>query len=156
MSNSITVRLTVPAGGSGVSALSACVEQAGGLVTAVVLMFLGERIGRAVPLAVLLVAGGALKLVAAVTTDPTVYTIALIAWKWTAFTGARVSGWTAANQRGSNATRPMAKSDRVAAMAPAFAFASELLRMAKTMSKPPIPGSTSSAMNPHGSPPLKV
>lgn len=55
-------------------------SSAGGLVAAVVLMFLGERIGRAVPLAVLLVAGGALKLVAAVTTDPTVYTIALIAW----------------------------------------------------------------------------
>ncbi len=34
MSNSITVRLTVPSGGSGVSALSACVEQSGGLVTA--------------------------------------------------------------------------------------------------------------------------
>ena len=34
VSNSITVRLTVPAGGSGVSALSACVEEAGGLVTA--------------------------------------------------------------------------------------------------------------------------
>lgn len=34
VSNSITVRLTVPAGGSGVSALSASVEAAGGLVTA--------------------------------------------------------------------------------------------------------------------------
>ncbi len=82
-------------------------------------------------------------------------TMALIAWKWTAFTGARVSSWTAANQRGSSETRPMAKSVRVAAVAPAFALAMELFRMAKTTSRPPTPGSTSSAMKPHGSPSLK-
>ncbi|MDQ0728814.1 MFS transporter [Microbacterium sp. W4I20] len=55
-------------------------SSAGGLVATIALTFIGEKLGRAVPLAVLLVAGGALKLVAALTTDPTVYTIALIAW----------------------------------------------------------------------------
>src|SRR5574338_1398197 len=62
---------------------------------------------------------------------------ALIAWKWTALMGARVSGETAANQRGSRRTRPMANSERVAAVAPELALAIELLRMANTTSRPP-------------------
>ena len=78
----------------------------------------------------------------------------VMAWKWTALTGARVSGWTAANQRGSRVARPMAKSDRVAAVAPELAFATVLLRMAKTTSRPPSVPSTSVAMPPHGSPPF--
>ena len=82
--------------------------------------------------------------------------IAVTAWKWTALTGARVSGWTAAKKRGSSPARPIAKSDRVAAVAPALALASELLRIAKTTSRPPMPGSTSSAMKPHGSPSCDV
>lgn len=55
-------------------------SSAGGLVAAVVLTLLGDRVGRAVPLAVFLVVGGALKLTAALTTDATVYTVVLIAW----------------------------------------------------------------------------
>ncbi len=82
--------------------------------------------------------------------------IAVMAWKWTAFTGARVSGFTAANQCGSSRTRPIANSVRVAAVAPELALASELLRIAKMISRPPMPGRTSSAMKPHGSPSLKV
>lgn len=55
-------------------------SSAGGLVAAIALIFIGDKLGRAVPLAILLIAGGALKLIAALTTDPTVYTIVLIAW----------------------------------------------------------------------------
>ena len=55
-------------------------SSAGGLVATIALIFIGDKLGRAVPLAVLLIAGGALKLAAALTTDPTVYTIVLIAW----------------------------------------------------------------------------
>ena len=65
---------------------------------------------------------------------------AVMAWKWTALTGARVLGWTAAKNRGSSPARPMANSDRVAAVAPALALARELLRIAKTTSRPPMPG----------------
>ncbi len=72
--------------------------------------------------------------------------IAVIAWKWTAFTGVRVLGPTAANQWGSSRTRPIANSVRVAAFAPELALASELLRIAKMISRPPMPGSTCSAM----------
>lgn len=55
-------------------------SSAGGLIAAIVLIFIGEKIGRAVPFALLLLLGGALKLTAALTTDATVYTIVLIAW----------------------------------------------------------------------------
>ncbi|WP_180969100.1 MFS transporter [Microbacterium aurantiacum] len=55
-------------------------SSAGGLVAAIALIFIGDKLGRAVPLAILLIAGGALKLIAALTTDPTVYTTVLIAW----------------------------------------------------------------------------
>jgi len=55
-------------------------SSAGGLIAAIVLIFVGEKMGRAVPFAILLVLGGALKLIAALTTDATVYTIVLIAW----------------------------------------------------------------------------
>lgn len=55
-------------------------SSAGGLLAAIVLIFVGEKMGRAVPFAILLVLGGALKLIAALTTDATVYTVVLIAW----------------------------------------------------------------------------
>lgn len=55
-------------------------SSAGGFVASVVLVLVGERAGRAVPLAVFLVAGGALKLTAAMTSDATTYTVVLIAW----------------------------------------------------------------------------
>ncbi|WP_207457001.1 MFS transporter [Herbiconiux sp. SYSU D00978] len=53
---------------------------AGGLLASIVLIFIGDRLGRAVPLLVLLVLGGGLKLAASLATDPTVLTIVLIAW----------------------------------------------------------------------------
>lgn len=53
---------------------------AGGLVGAVLLMIVGNRLGRAVPLAVLLVAGGALKIVEGFVTDPTVFIVVFIVW----------------------------------------------------------------------------
>lgn len=56
------------------------VSSAGGFVAALALMFIGDELGRAVPLAILLVAGGALKLTASLTDDATVYTVVLIAW----------------------------------------------------------------------------
>ncbi|WP_211286307.1 MFS transporter [Rathayibacter tritici] len=56
------------------------ISSAGGFVAALALMVVGDTLGRAVPLAVLLVAGGALKLTASLTSDPTAYTIVLIAW----------------------------------------------------------------------------
>ena len=82
---------------------------------------------------------------------------AVIAWKWTAFTGARVSsGWTAPKKRGSQRRSAHREERAGRGRRPAFAFASELLRIAKTTSRPPMPGSTSSAMKPHGSPSLNV
>ena len=53
---------------------------AGGLVAAIALIFVGTRLGRALPLGILLALGGALKLTACITTDPTVYLITMIAW----------------------------------------------------------------------------
>lgn len=52
----------------------------GGLVAAIALIFVGARLGRALPLAVLVVAGGTLKLVACLTTDPTLFLVTMIAW----------------------------------------------------------------------------
>src|SRR4029078_9191103 len=59
-------------------------------------------------------------------------TIANNAWKWTALTGDLKGGWTGPNQRGRSVARPIANSDRVAAVAPAFAFARQLFRIART------------------------
>ena len=53
---------------------------AGGLVGAVLLMIVGDRLGRAVPLAVLLVAGGILKIVEGLVTDPTSFIVVFIVW----------------------------------------------------------------------------
>jgi hypothetical protein len=53
---------------------------AGGLVGAVLLMIVGNRLGRAVPLAVLLVAGGVLKIVEGFVTDPTTFIVVFIVW----------------------------------------------------------------------------
>ena len=55
-------------------------SSAGGFFAALVLILLGDRVGRALPMAVLLVVGGALKLGTSLATDPTVYGILLVAW----------------------------------------------------------------------------
>ena len=53
---------------------------AGGLIGSVLLMIVGNRLGRAVPLAVLLVGGGILKIVEGFVTDPTTFIVVFIAW----------------------------------------------------------------------------
>jgi hypothetical protein len=53
---------------------------AGGLVGSILLMAVGNRLGRAVPLAVLLVLGGALKIVLGFVDDPTAFIVVFIAW----------------------------------------------------------------------------
>lgn len=53
---------------------------AGGLLGAVLLMIVGNRLGRAVPLAVLLAAGGVLKIVEGFVTDPTTFIVVFIVW----------------------------------------------------------------------------
>ena len=53
---------------------------AGGLVGAILLMIVGDRLGRAVPLAILLVTGGALKIVEGFVTEPTAFIVVFIAW----------------------------------------------------------------------------
>jgi len=53
---------------------------AGGLLGSLLLMIVGARLGRAVPLVVLLVAGGVLKIVEGFVTDPTVFIVVFIAW----------------------------------------------------------------------------
>jgi DHA1 family inner membrane transport protein len=55
-------------------------SSAGGFVAALALIFLGDRLGRAVPLAVLLIVGGALKLGTSLATDPTLYGVLLVVW----------------------------------------------------------------------------
>lgn len=52
----------------------------GGLVAAAVLVFVGARLGRALPLGILLALGGTLKIIACVVTDPTAYLFTMIAW----------------------------------------------------------------------------
>ncbi|MEX5261178.1 MFS transporter [Kocuria sp. CPCC 205263] len=52
----------------------------GGLLATAAVGFLGPRLGRTVPLAVVLVAGGALKLLAGTVTDPGWYMVVVIAW----------------------------------------------------------------------------
>ena len=53
---------------------------AGGLLGSLLLMIVGARLGRAVPLVILLVAGGALKIVEGFVTDPTTFIVTFIAW----------------------------------------------------------------------------
>ncbi|MGL3807456.1 MFS transporter [Paeniglutamicibacter sp. R2-26] len=53
---------------------------AGGLIGSVLLMVIGDRLGRAVPLAVLLVLGSALKTATGFATDPTAFIVLFIAW----------------------------------------------------------------------------
>ncbi|MBY4209991.1 MFS transporter [Rhodococcus fascians] len=55
-------------------------SSAGGFFAALVLILLGDRAGRALPMTVLLVVGGALKLGTSLATDPTVYGVLLVAW----------------------------------------------------------------------------
>lgn len=52
----------------------------GGLLAAIALIFLGTRLGRALPLGILLALGAALKLTACLTTDSTTYLVTMIAW----------------------------------------------------------------------------
>lgn len=53
---------------------------AGGLVGSLLLMAVGNRLGRAVPLAVLLVLGGALKIALGFVGDPTTFIVVFIVW----------------------------------------------------------------------------
>lgn len=53
---------------------------AGGLIGSVLLMIVGNRLGRALPLVILLVLGGVLKIVEGFTTDPTAFIVVFIAW----------------------------------------------------------------------------
>ncbi|GHD03230.1 hypothetical protein [Zhihengliuella salsuginis] len=53
---------------------------AGGLLGSIGLMIIGDRLGRAVPLVVLLVAGGALKAATGFADSPTAFIVAFIAW----------------------------------------------------------------------------
>ncbi|UVJ40231.1 MFS transporter [Arthrobacter sp. CJ23] len=53
---------------------------AGGLVAGAAMAYVGNRLGRTVPLAALLVLGGVLKLAAGFATDPTWYMVSVIAW----------------------------------------------------------------------------
>lgn len=53
---------------------------AGGLLASVALMIVGDRLGRGVPLIVLLVLGGILKIVQGYVTDPTLFVVVFIVW----------------------------------------------------------------------------
>lgn len=53
---------------------------AGGLLGSLLLMAVGNRLGRAVPLVVLLVLGGVLKIVEGFVTDPTTFIVVFVAW----------------------------------------------------------------------------
>ncbi|WP_309082222.1 MFS transporter [Zhihengliuella sp.] len=53
---------------------------AGGLLGSIALMIIGDRLGRAVPLAVLLVVGSALKVATALVATPTAFIVVFIAW----------------------------------------------------------------------------
>ncbi len=53
---------------------------AGGLVGSLLLMIVGDRLGRAVPLVTLLIAGGILKIVEGFTTDATSFIVVFVAW----------------------------------------------------------------------------
>ncbi len=53
---------------------------AGGLVGTIALVAIGDRLGRGVPLFVLMVLGGVLKIAEGYVTDPTVFVVVFIAW----------------------------------------------------------------------------
>ncbi|KNY04341.1 MFS transporter [Microbacterium sp. GCS4] len=53
---------------------------AGGLLGSLLLMIVGSRLGRALPLVILLAAGGILKIVEGFTTDATAFIVVFIAW----------------------------------------------------------------------------
>ncbi|OFI38702.1 hypothetical protein BIU82_04535 [Arthrobacter sp. SW1] len=53
---------------------------AGGLVFGAIASYLGDRLGRTIPLLVLLLLGGGLKLAAGLVTDPGSYMLVIIAW----------------------------------------------------------------------------
>lgn len=53
---------------------------AGGILGAILITVVGNRFGRALPLAVLLAAGGVLKIVESTVTDPTAFVAVFIAW----------------------------------------------------------------------------
>lgn len=53
---------------------------AGGLLGTIALVAVGDRLGRGIPLIVLLVAGGILKIVEGSVTDPTLFVVVFIAW----------------------------------------------------------------------------
>ncbi|WP_156760241.1 MFS transporter [Microbacterium karelineae] len=53
---------------------------AGGLLGSIGLMIVGDRLGRAAPLVVLLVAGGVLKILHGYVTDPTLFIVVFVGW----------------------------------------------------------------------------
>ncbi|WP_438854693.1 MFS transporter [Agromyces sp. M3QZ16-3] len=53
---------------------------AGGILGAILITVVGDRFGRALPLAILLAAGGVLKMVESTVTDPTAFIVVFIAW----------------------------------------------------------------------------
>lgn len=53
---------------------------AGGILGAILITVVGDRFGRALPLALLLAAGGVLKIVESTVTDPTAFVVVFIAW----------------------------------------------------------------------------
>jgi len=53
---------------------------AGGLIASVALMIVGNRLGRGIPLVVLLVLGGILKIVQGSVTDPTMFIVVFVVW----------------------------------------------------------------------------
>ncbi|MDQ1085415.1 MULTISPECIES: MFS transporter [Microbacterium] len=53
---------------------------AGGLIASVALMIVGNRLGRGIPLVVLLVLGGILKIVQGSVTDPTLFIVVFVVW----------------------------------------------------------------------------
>ncbi|WAC70002.1 MFS transporter [Microbacterium sp. SL75] len=53
---------------------------AGGLLGTIALVSVGDRLGRGIPLVVLLVAGGILKIVEGSVSDPTLFVVVFIAW----------------------------------------------------------------------------
>lgn len=53
---------------------------AGGLLGSLLLMIVGDRLGRAVPLVTLLIAGGVLKIVEGYMTDATAFIVVFVAW----------------------------------------------------------------------------
>ncbi|MUN07331.1 hypothetical protein [Agromyces luteolus] len=53
---------------------------AGGILGAILITVVGDRFGRALPLAILLAAGGILKIVESTVTDPTAFIVVFIVW----------------------------------------------------------------------------